>query len=160
MERRRAIFVGGVTLLAVAAVGILVQATFTSPSAPTHFDAAGFADFDAWDCAVEEWAAINPKSADLRDRMIYCVENASGKLLDVALSRVPSMPQPRSGSTWYRVDRKGERVSDFTSATFTGTVVFREPAGHWLSALMEPTRVELRYYRGNLVESRTTRSDL
>ncbi len=133
----------------------LVREVFHSPEVPAHFDPIGFDAFHGWDCVVEEWIPVAVKDTDdMRDASIYRITDASGEVLE-RMTRLQA-----GGKVYYEVDLKAG-VRDASSVNFTGTIVFRQNASsNWLGFILEPMRVSLRYFRGKLVESNTTRSDL
>ena len=95
----------------------------------------------------------------MRDRGVYRVDDASGKILDYFLNTAPVLPYLPAGSSFYKVARKGG-LGEASPVNFTGTIIFRENVSLLVDSGFEPKRTSLRYYRGKLVESDTTRSDL
>jgi hypothetical protein len=160
-KKRLPYFVGPLLLVCIIAGWWLIATVVGTPSIPRKFDPAGFSAFGSWSREFEEWiAADSVASADMRDRMIFLLEEHSGALVETRLSASRTLPETRMGAKWYMVDRGASSQHERGERDYTGTVVLREPANHALGFVLEPRRISLRYYKGTLVSSKVTRSDL
>lgn len=149
----------------------IARAVFFGPQAPAHFETTAFSDFDDWDCSITEWFLmasfdvsdrgdeyIHSGKGDMHDRYIYRLDDASGSILDIYINELV-LRQPPVGSSYYMLANKSS-LSQVSSVNFTGTIIFRQNVSLLVDLGFEPKRTSLRYYRGELVESSTTRSDL
>jgi len=158
--RSKVVFVTIGCSAALLSMVMLAKFTFAGPKVPTHFDPAEFADFDNWECYLEEWAPITgDEDGSMQNKSIIQLQNATGALLDVFLCKTHKLPKSPAGTTYYSVIGKGD-LKDAVGSKFTGTVVFRERDAGPLAFLLEPRRTHVRYYHGMVIESETTRSDL
>lgn len=160
MKRGKVILIAGATLGFLLLAAFVARDAFGSPAIPAQFDAAAFKGFEGWDRDLEEWTLVGADPAeDLRNRTVFLIDVASGSLIETLLWKDAGKPHSSTANAYYRVTQQST-LPPGLSKPFTGTLVFREKTSFLIRLGFEPRRTSLRYFRGRLVDSLTTRTDL